>query len=186
MTGVQLDEKSKARQAARRVRAAVSPKNKSEDLLSHWPKIFDRKSVAGYWPIKDELDPRPLMEMLSSKGHLIGLPAILKTDHPLEFRDWFPESPLVEGPYNTFEPASDASIMLPDVVLVPMLAFNMSGDRLGYGGGFYDRTLSKLRGMKPVFACGVAFSEQQMKLIPTNNFDEPLDGILTERYFEAF
>lgn len=186
MTIDRQDLKSKARHRARRIRAAILSQTQPSDLLTQWPSAFAGKSVAGYWPIKDEIDPRPLMEMLRLTGHSIALPAIIKPDYPLEFREWSPTSDLVAGPFNTFEPGIDASVILPDVVLVPMLAFTASGDRLGYGGGFYDRTLSKLRKVKSVFACGVAFSEQEMTDIPTNEFDQGLDGILTERYFKAF
>ncbi len=90
---------------------------------------------------------------------------------------------LVDGPFKTLEPPAEAPEIFPDIVFVPLLAFNSEGERLGYGGGFYDRTLAKLRKTKEIFACGIAFSGQETNYIPTDKFDEKLDGILTESYF---
>lgn len=179
--------KLKARQHARRVRASISLQNAASELVNHWPnRAYNGKSVAGFWPIKDEIDPRLLMHTLHDKGNIIALPAITEKDHPLEFRQWTPSIQLVEGPFNTLEPSIEEPVIIPDVIFVPLLAFNSKGDRLGYGGGFYDRTLAQLRQMKDIFACGIAFSGQETESIPTNEFDQPLDGILTERYFITF
>jgi 5-formyltetrahydrofolate cyclo-ligase len=179
--------KRQARLRARRVRASISDKNVAAKLASHWPnERFQGKSVAGFWPIKDEIDPRLLLKDLLDKGNTIALPAIVKPDHPLEFRQWKPTMQLVDGPFKTLEPPPEAPKIFPDVVFVPLLAFNLQGDRLGYGGGFYDRTLARLRSMKRVFACGIAFSAQETPHIPTDEFDQKLNGILTENYFRKF
>jgi 5-formyltetrahydrofolate cyclo-ligase len=179
--------KREARQRARKVRASISNKDVGAELASHWPiEHFNGKSVAGFWPIKDEIDPRLVLRNLLNRGNTIALPAIVKPNHPLEFRQWAQTTQLVDGPFKTLEPPADAPVIYPDVVLVPLLAFNLQGERLGYGGGFYDRTLGQLRGMKRVFACGIAFSAQETPHIPTDEFDQKLNGILTETYFQKF
>jgi len=181
------NSKHGARQHARQIRASISNKNVGSKLVSHWPiDRFPGKSVAGFWPIKDEIDPRLLLQTLQDRGSTIALPAIVKPDHPLEFREWTPSSQLVDGPFKTLEPPAEAPIIFPDIVFVPLLAFNSKGERLGYGGGFYDRTLSQLRKMKDVFACGVAFADQETDKIPTDVFDQKLNGILTENGFRDF
>jgi len=178
------DSKHAARQRARQVRASISNKDAGSKLTSHWPiERFPGKSVAGFWPIKDEIDPRLLLQTLRDRGSTIALPAIIKPDHPLEFRQWTPSMQLVDGPFKTLEPPVEAPIIFPDIVFVPLLAFNNKGERLGYGGGFYDRTLAQLRKIKDVFACGVAFSAQETDDIPTDDFDQKLNGILTENDF---
>jgi len=85
-----------------------------------------------------------------------------------------------------YQPVEGTQCIIPDLVLVPLLAFSSRGERLGYGGGYYDRTLTNLRQQKSIFACGVAYAAQQTEIIPTNNYDALLDGILTEEYFKAF
>jgi len=179
--------KSKTRERARRVRAAIPRQQTSSHLIGHWPvHHFSGKLIAGYWPIKDEIDPRLLMKVLSDEGHTIALPAITKVNNPLEFRKWTSSTDLVVGPYKTLQPSREMNVVIPDVIFVPLLAFNAKGDRLGYGGGFYDRTLFQLRQIKSVFACGVAFSAQEIRRLPTDKFDQKLDGILTESYFRTF
>lgn len=179
--------KAQARKAARKVRAAILHEDKSSRLIDNWPiQEFRDAKIASFWPIKDEIDPRPLSEYLIEQGHELGLPAIIKEAHPLEFRQWDPSTPLIEGPFKTREPSRMSPVIIPDVVLVPLLAFTRKGERLGYGGGFYDRTLSELREIKSICACGVAFSGQETTQIPTNNFDQKLDAILTESFFQRF
>ena len=102
--------------------------------------------VAGFWPIKSELDPRPLMAALTDLGLGSSLPATPKPGEPLIFHQWQNGDPIVEGLYGTSEPEATAPLVLPKIIFVPMLAFDADGYRLGYGGGFYDRTLAKLRG----------------------------------------
>jgi len=180
-------QKSHVRRQARLARATASKQKTTIKLESYWPfEKFEQKSFAGYWPIKDEIDPRPLLQFLHDRGSVLALPAIIETDHPLEFRQWHPTDNLISGPFDTLEPPKEARIILPDVIFVPMLAFTSKGDRMGYGGGFYDRTLAKLREIKSIFACGVAFSGQKMDYIPTDDYDQKLDGILTEEYFHKF
>jgi len=134
--------------------------------------------IGGYYPLRDELNPLPLLHALHEEGSVIGLPVI----HPgpaLTFRTWTPGEPLKRGWFGLSEPAADYPEVIPAIVLVPLLAFDCSGNRLGYGAGYYDAALRHLRLHGPVFAIGLAFDEQQFQEIPREPQDEPLDMILT-------
>ena len=104
----------------------------------------------------------------------------------MTFRAWTPNDSLKAGAYGTREPFPEKEEVLPNLVLVPLLAFTKHGERLGYGGGFYDRTLEKLKETGEVFACGIAYAAQEAASLPTDEFDQRLDGILTNQYFKAF
>ncbi|NNC37334.1 MAG: 5-formyltetrahydrofolate cyclo-ligase [Acidimicrobiales bacterium] len=182
-------EKTKARNAAKmsRRQAAIDTPAAAIELIQYWPEI-GRKSgiVAIYLPIQSELNPGPLSGALVDAGYQLALPCIKRAAHPLEFRLYRPGDKLRGGPYNTREPVKTAYIVDPDIVLLPMLAFSTSGYRLGYGGGFYDRTLQSLRAQKEIFACGLAYAAQEVPLVPTDEYDQKLDGVLTEREFRKF
>lgn len=135
--------------------------------------------VAGYWPLAGEIDPLPLMEALAARGHVLALPAVTETGGILEFRRWAIGDALETGPHGTSHPA-DAPPVIPDVVLVPLLAFDRRGFRLGYGGGYYDRTLGGLRRGGALLAVGLAFAAQEVETVPTDSWDIPLDLIATE------
>jgi len=137
--------------------------------------------IAGYSPIKSELDPFPLMRALAEKGAALALPVIIARNQALIFRAWQPEEGLVRGQYGIFEPSSDASDVDPDVVLVPLAAFDRAGHRIGYGRGYYDRTLQNLRAMKKITVIGLAFAVQEIDIVPRLPHDEQLDCVLTER-----
>jgi 5-formyltetrahydrofolate cyclo-ligase len=137
--------------------------------------------VAGYSPINSEIDPFPLMRALEKKGAELALPVIVKRDHPLIFRSWSPDEGLVRGSYGIFQPSSDAPDVDPDIVLVPLAAFDKAGHRIGYGRGYYDRTLHELRAMKKITVIGIAFAAQEIEIVPTLPHDEQLDCVLTER-----
>ncbi len=138
-------------------------------------------AVSGYWPMRDEMDPRPLLLELHRRGHAIGLPVVMGKGEPLIFRSWRPGDTLISGAFGTSFPGADRQEVGPDVVLVPMLAFDSAGHRLGYGGGYYDRTLTRLRrGGRAVLAVGVAYAGQQVPRIPTGEHDQKLDWIVTE------
>lgn len=138
-------------------------------------------AVSGYWPLADEFDPRPLLEHLHGLGHAIGLPVVLGRGLPLKFRRWQPGMELVQGSFKVMTPPPEAPEIVPRVVLTPMLAFDRDGYRLGYGGGFYDRTLAGLRAKGGVVAVGVAFAMQEVAGVPRDSTDQPLDWIVTER-----
>ena len=180
-------EKSRARIQAKRVRARAVDGGAGTAIIAHFPALrFRGQSIGGFWPIKDEIDVRPLMQVLHDMGHELSLPCTPRPGKPLTFRKWTPDDQLKKGPYGTREPFPRKEEVLPDMLLMPLLAFTAIGERLGYGGGFYDRTLQKLRAEKQVFACGVAYSAQEAALLPTGEFDMRLDGILTEKEFKAF
>jgi 5-formyltetrahydrofolate cyclo-ligase len=136
--------------------------------------------VAGYWPMEDEADIRPLLVRLAERGCRIALPVVQRRDAPLIFRRWQPGDPLEEGLYRTQHPSAAAAEVDPDLFLVPLLAFDRGGRRLGYGGGYYDRTLAALRARGTVLAVGVAFAAQQVDLLPDGSFDQRLDWVVTE------
>ncbi|MEM9269823.1 MAG: 5-formyltetrahydrofolate cyclo-ligase [Pseudomonadota bacterium] len=135
--------------------------------------------ISGYWPIRTELDPRPALHLLYRAGWQVCLPVVLGSGQPLAFRAWAPGDALVEGAYKAMIPAKEEACT-PNVVLAPLLAFDDQGYRLGYGGGFYDRTLDLLRRSGPVQAYGYALSAQQVPQVPREATDQPLDGIVTE------
>ncbi len=135
-------------------------------------------AVSGYYPFGDELDILPLLRRLIADGHSVGLP-VTRKGQPLTFRAWTPETKLVRGAMGIPAPPDDAPEVTPVVLLVPLAAFDARGYRVGYGGGFYDRTLAKLRAAGPVTAVGMAFAEQQVDRVPNEPHDEPLDWMLT-------
>jgi 5-formyltetrahydrofolate cyclo-ligase len=135
--------------------------------------------VAGYAAIRGELDPRSLIERLSNAGHPIALPVVVARDAPLEFRLWQPGQPLERGAFGVPIPGEWATKIVPDVLLVPLAAFDREGYRLGYGGGYYDRTLAVLRESRPVTAVGLAYDEQEVVSVPQEETDQPLDWVLT-------
>jgi 5-formyltetrahydrofolate cyclo-ligase len=144
--------------------------------------------ISGFWPMGDEIDVKPLLAQLHASGHPIGLPVVLKKGEPLIFRQWHPGSSLVNGGFGTEVPPPSAPELEPQVLVVPLLAFDAEGYRLGYGGGFYDRTLDKLRtgSAADPLAVGVAFSAQHVSRVPRDDFDQPLDWIVTEKAAHHF
>ena len=136
--------------------------------------------IAGYWPIKSEIDPVPMMAALADAGYQTALPSTPKPGEPLVFHLWQLGDALVDGLYGTSEPPSSAPVCQPDCLLVPMLAFDAAFFRLGYGGGFYDRSLQAIRKNKPgVIAVGIAYAEQEVASVPTGPHDARLDAVLT-------
>jgi 5-formyltetrahydrofolate cyclo-ligase len=137
--------------------------------------------VSAYWPLGDELDPMPLLQTLHLKGFKPVLPVMLGAGKPLIFRSWAPGDELDDAGFGTKEPSADKEEMEPDVLFVPLLAFDRAGYRLGYGGGFYDRTLDKLRAKKSVTAIGIAYAGQEMPAVIRGPYDQPLNYIVTEQ-----
>lgn len=137
---------------------------------------FSGAPLAGYLPIRTEIDPRPAM---AAHRGAVGVPVIAGEGQPLTFRSWTPEAPLIPGPFGAYVPETGAEIT-PRVLIVPLVAFDRRGFRLGYGGGFYDRTLERLRAAGPVTAIGFAFAAQELDTVPTEPTDQPLDLIVTE------
>jgi 5-formyltetrahydrofolate cyclo-ligase len=135
--------------------------------------------VSGFLPIGEELDPAPLMLRLAGEGYRLCLPVMEAKGKPLLFRAWTPGDPLEAVMWGIREPLPSAPLVDPDVLLSPLLAFDAAGYRLGYGGGFYDRTLARLRGIKDVVAIGLALDEQKVDAVPHADYDERVDWVLT-------
>jgi 5-formyltetrahydrofolate cyclo-ligase len=144
------------------------------------------ETVGGYWPIRSELDIRPILRYALASGGWAGLPISGPPGTALRFRAWDPALPLIEGRYGIAEPADDRPEVLPTVLLVPLLAFDRRGYRLGYGGGYYDRTLALWRRRRGVIAVGVGFAEQEVEAVPHDRHDQRLDWIVTERQAMRF
>lgn len=140
--------------------------------------VRDDHAVAGFHPMDEEIDPRPLMTRLASNGNPLALPVIAGKRLPLVFRSWRPGDGLERGVWDIEQPMESAGAVVPDVVLVPMLAADRYGHRLGYGGGYYDRTLRGLRSLKPIVAIGIAFDHQLIEAVPHHEHDERLDWLL--------
>lgn len=138
-------------------------------------------AIAAYWPIGDEMDVRDALTRLDALGHRCVLPVVVARGAALAFRRWRPGDALLPGPLGTRMPDAAAPEVTPDVVLAPLLAFDRAGRRLGYGGGYYDRTLRALRRAVGVVAVGVGFAAQEMAEVPAGSGDERLDWIVTER-----
>jgi len=154
----------------------------NEGLVKHGMAILgDRPPgiVSGYYPMEGEIWPLPLMAALRAKGHSLALPVMQGKADPLLFRAWSPGDPLIPGVWGIRQPAPDRAVVLPDIVLAPLLAFDAHGYRLGYGGGYYDRTLRYLRANKPILAVGLALDELEVDAVPHLDYDERLDWVLT-------
>ncbi|MCW5700675.1 MAG: 5-formyltetrahydrofolate cyclo-ligase [Rhodospirillales bacterium] len=143
-------------------------------------------TVAGYWPIDTEIDPRLLLARLHERAVICSLPVVTERDAPLEFREWAPTDDLAHGPYGTRHPKEGCRRVIPQVLFTPLLAFDGDGFRLGHGAGYYDRTLALLRAQGPVTAIGVAFALQRTDRLPRGAHDQPLDWIVTEDGLEQF
>ncbi|MDA7425382.1 5-formyltetrahydrofolate cyclo-ligase [Thalassococcus lentus] len=135
-------------------------------------------SLSGYMPIRTEINPLPAMEEASAHGP-VGVPVIDAAGQPLRFAQWEPDCAMIEGAFGAQIPANP-SFFEPEIVIVPLVAFSRTGGRLGYGGGFYDRTLELLRSKRPTMAIGFAFAAQEDPDIPLEATDQPLDLIVTE------
>ncbi len=137
--------------------------------------------VSGFWPMRSEIDPRPLMRRLEAEGAQLALPAVQGRGKPLAMRAWAFGGPLGRGVWGIREPLPDAAEVFPDILLVPLAAFDRRGHRIGYGAGYYDMTIAGLRAKKPVLAIGLAFAVQEITQVPAEAHDARLDLVLTER-----
>jgi 5-formyltetrahydrofolate cyclo-ligase len=139
-----------------------------------------RTVVAGYWPLRDEIDPRPLMLALAGRGHVLALPVAGRRGTALAFRRFAFGDALEAGPFGTRHPGPDSPALVPDWLLVPLVAFDAAGGRVGHGAGYYDRTLAVLRAGQPVVALGIGYAAQRQPRVPVGEDDAPLDAIATE------
>jgi 5-formyltetrahydrofolate cyclo-ligase len=138
-------------------------------------------AISAFHSFGTEISTFELFDKLVAQRWITALPVVVAKNTPLLFRQWAPGDALVLGRWDIQIPPDTAPEIEPDVLLVPMLAFDRKGYRMGYGGGFYDRTLAKLRALKKVTAIGVAYAGQEIDMVPRDDHDQPLDWIMTER-----
>jgi 5-formyltetrahydrofolate cyclo-ligase len=179
--------KRAARVAARAARAAAHARGATEASAAVCARVLAlvpigaSQPVSAFWPMGDEIDVKPLLAALDRAGHAIGLPIAVARGAPLIFRRWRPGDPLLDGGFGTSIPGEDCAPVVPRILIVPLLAFDRAGFRLGYGGGYYDRTLAALRRAGPATAIGVAYAAQEVAAVPRGPLDQALDVIVTER-----
>ena len=187
------EEKRALRKAAKAARAAAAQADRQaggtaaealrDRFLAHFPaggSLAGDAVVSAYWPMGDEIDPRPLMAALDAFGCRLALPVLRGAAQPLDFRAWRPGDALRPAGFGTQEPLEGAEELRPGLLLVPLLAFDAAGYRLGYGGGFYDRSLALLRGAGNILAVGLAYAGQQVAAVPREATDQPLDLVVTD------
>lgn len=178
-------QKKALRRRAKATRAAAFARHGSasgEALARHGIGFADPIPggfVSSFLAIGEEIDPMPLMRRLWAEGHRVGLPVMIGKGQPLVFRQWREGEPLGDVQWGIREPLASAAVIMPDVMLVPLLAFDARGYRLGYGGGFYDRSIAEIRAQKPVLTIGLAYDELEVDAVPHTDYDERLDWVLT-------
>lgn len=180
-------DKNALRDAAFKIRAGIT-KGAAENFAKRLAKIgpdlargHGAKVVSAFWSIGDEIPTHHLTEALDAAGFAVGLPITGKRGTALTFRRWRPETKMVKGKMDIPEPPAEAEVLEPDLLFVPLAAFDRRGHRIGYGAGFYDSTLAALRKKKSVTAVGLAYAAQEVLFIPEEPHDEPLDFVVTEK-----
>lgn len=151
------------------------------DLFEQHVSLPRDITISGYYPVGSEANILPLLNALQQKGLDLSLPVVDKSHSPLIFRRWDEATEMQEGAFGILEPTPDAASVYPGLMLIPLLAFDRQGNRLGYGGGFYDLSIRSIREQQPVYALGVAFAAQEVTAVPCDKNDTTLDGILTEK-----
>ena len=192
MTEAETVEAAKAnlRSAALRKRQAIGSNARADAARRAAELFFDTvqpekgKCVSAYWPIRDELDSKPLLIRLMDEGFVVGLPVVVGPELPLTFRRWEDGMPLYPAGLGTLEPGSDAPEVVPEIMVMPLLGFDRAGTRLGYGGAYYDRTLAAMT-PKPLIV-GYAFAAQEVERIPREPHDIGLDILITEGGAQRF
>jgi 5-formyltetrahydrofolate cyclo-ligase len=177
--------KAELRAAALAARDAIEPDQRAAAAEAIGARglpfeIAQGAVVSGYSPIRGEIDPAPLMREVAKLGARLALPTVTARGHSLIFRAWVPGERLMLGPLGIPEPSPAAAELVPDVMLVPLAAFDALGHRIGYGAGYYDFTFAHLRKSKPVIGAGLAFAAQETAAIPALSHDVALDYVLTE------
>ncbi|WP_029040317.1 5-formyltetrahydrofolate cyclo-ligase [Cucumibacter marinus] len=173
-------EKRRALSSGYRDEAA---RDAAKHFLDNVP-LGSEQTVALYWPIRDELDVKPLITRLMDDFHAVCLPLVMGQGNPLEFRRWELGAPLFPAGLGTLEPAPTAPLVEPDLIVMPLVGWDKRGTRLGYGGGYYDITLGRMT--KPPQIVGYAFAAQEIDEIPREEHDIPLNMLVTERGFARF
>ena len=167
---------------ARRAEAFAAGQGQAAEILADYLAGQGGKVLSGYMPMRTEIDPLPAM---AAHQGAVGVPVIIGKGQALRFREWSPGARMIEGAFKALIP-EDGLWVEPEVLIVPLLAFDARGYRLGYGGGFYDRTLEGLRARGPVLAVGFAFAAQEVAEVPTEPTDQRLDALVTEKGVTIF
>ena len=181
------DQKAAARKLAfanrKAAHGAYSGAQACENLLKFLQPYLG-KPISAYMPIRTEIDPLPAMAKLVKSGPVV-VPVVLGAGQPLAFHRWQVDGEMQDGPFGARVPVA-GKFVVPQVVILPLVAFDKQGQRLGYGGGFYDRTLEILLRDHPVLAVGFAYSAQQVDSLPTDPTDQPLNAVVTEAGIRLF
>ena len=174
----------RAEALARRDALPVAERKAAAETIAARPFPVPVKAgaiVSGFFPMKSEINPVPLMRKLADAGAQMALPVIAGRGKPLVMRAWHFGAPLKAGQWGIREPTEEAPQVAPDILIVPLACFDRAGHRIGYGAGYYDMTIRSLRAQKPVVAVGIAFAAQEIPSVPATERDERLDLVLTER-----
>lgn len=185
-TQTAADQKSVLRQDALSRRDAMSADERQRGAEAIAGRAFPvpippGAVVSGFMPMKTEINPLPLMKRLATAGASLALPIVEGRGKPLTMRAWTFGAPLEAGVWGIRQPPATATEVFPDILLVPLATFDRRGYRIGYGAGYYDMTIARLRAMKPVTTIGVAFATQECTAVPVDPWDERLAFVLTER-----
>lgn len=182
-----MSDKVALRQTIREKLARLDPVQMDEFNTIITDKFFSSQgfmphsNIACYMPLKGEVSCIAIMQKLIMQGHTICMPAVIARDMPLLFRHYRPGDSLVRGMLGPFEPTPQAREIIPDTLVIPMLGYTQDGYRLGYGSGFYDRTIAAMRQLKPIKTIGLAFSMQEAEGFVSEPHDMKLDVIITEK-----
>lgn len=186
-------QKQEIRKILKGLRAKISEKerkNKSRQIVQNFYSnipIAKNLIIAGFMPIAEEVDIRLLMGMYLDDGLKVCLPCVTAADEPLDFKQYIRGDELTENQrYKFLEPQRNRPTLIPNVIITPLLGFDEGGYRMGYGGGFYDRTFRQLYNIGEVITVGVAFECQKIKQLPVDKFDEKLDCVVTEKQVYVF
>jgi 5-formyltetrahydrofolate cyclo-ligase len=187
LTFPNADPKTALRRDALARRGAIEPQTRAafsrrlaEEGL-RLARLWRARIVSAFHPLRDEPDTLPLLAALAAEGFATALPAVVGRGSPLAFRLWRPGEPTRAGAMSIREPLEQAPAVDPDLLFVPLACFDRRGHRIGYGAGFYDRTLARLRAMKPVRAAGVAYGVGEIAAVPYETHDQSLDAVVTEQ-----
>lgn len=181
MTASKVSLRHEARQKRSQQDVSQGTYEAARDLFFSQLPLKNGQIIAGYWPQGKEFDVVPLMKMALEQGHRCILPVIQKESRVLQFREWNKNSELKEGPHGIYYP-EEGELLVPDIVIVPLLAFDEQGNRLGQGGGYYDATLAALRSEKEIIAVGLAYGSQAcLSVLPCEDHDQKLDMVITEK-----
>lgn len=178
------NSKAELRRAALARRDALPADRRAEasrrvaDAVLAMPALAGARLVGAFWPIRSEIDPRPIAEGLFARGQRVVLPQV--TPGGLVFREWRAGEALVRGGFGLSEPRSDLPPLDPDALVVPLAAFDRQGQRIGYGRGYYDGAITRLSALHPVLTVGIAFACQEVEHVPAEPHDRPLDHVVTE------